>query len=67
MTHDLIVSTADDRGVPTCCSCSCGWRWQRPDGDDHADTLPDAARAHNAEVLTATFGRPERDEVDGWH
>lgn len=46
----ITVHTADDRGVPLSASCPCGWTWQRPAGDDWADTLPDGARAHDCKA-----------------
>jgi hypothetical protein len=45
--HSTIrITTADERGVPTHAECPCGWSWDRPDGDEWADTLPTAARTH---------------------
>lgn len=45
--HTIAVLRADDRGIPTAARCAqCGWTWQRPAGDDYADTLATEARQH---------------------
>jgi hypothetical protein len=53
--HTFTNTDADtDRGIPTAARCSCGaWTWQRPDGDEHSDTLPEAARAHRLAATAA--------------
>jgi hypothetical protein len=48
--HPIAITDADDRGIPTDARCPCGWTWHRPDGDDYADTLPTASRAHHRDA-----------------
>lgn len=62
MNHDLQLTDADD-GTPTRCQCSCGWSWTRPEGDDHADTLQHAARAHLALTTIEYLTSIPRDPI----
>ncbi|HEY2300799.1 MAG TPA: hypothetical protein VGH66_02850 [Acidimicrobiales bacterium] len=43
-----VIDTADGQtGVPLTAYCEvCGYRWERPDDDPSADTLPLTARGH---------------------